>query len=490
MVAESPATRRTAARKRTAASDASPTPTTQPPPDPADLERLYASLRSLQRENHSLRLLIAIHDRLGTLVLQRAGVDVITSVLAGMVNRPVLLLDPLLEPIVLEAHTLPDADNGDAPSAMNLWNPNDAYVSRVLQTVAAEPRPLRLPPLPAWGVKYGCVLAPVVVGDTTLGYLAVLEPEAPDAEAATAAEVDLLAVQHAANVYALALMRERMAAEVTAQLRNELLEGLLFGYMTDEQAVRERARRLGYDETLTYRTLVLAPDEVPASGQPPDHLEAVRSSDWQRRLLENVAKWVRDRAPTAIVSVRRDEIVVLMAEETGTAPAELGRAATLYAASRDPRRPITVGIGGPCRSPQEIAQGYAQARRAIEVARRFGRRGQVVTFEDLGLYRLLFQVADQTELRAFVEQVLGPLMDYDRRHKTDFLRTIATYLKHNNSLQATARDLMVHVNTATYRIHRIEAITGLDLTKAEDCLQARVALMILEGTDGNQIAPV
>jgi DNA-binding PucR family transcriptional regulator len=161
-------------------------------------------------------------------------------------------------------------------------------------------------------------------------------------------------------------------------------------------------------------------------------------------------------------------------------PSELGRIVSLYVASMYPEWPLTVGVGGVCRAPREIATSYAQARRAAEVALRFGRKGEVVTFEDLGLYRLLFQISDRNELRAFVEQVLGPLIEYDRRHKTDFLQTIRTYLSNNNSLQSTARELYVHVNTAAYRVQRIQAITGLDLAKTEDCLLARVALMVLE----------
>jgi hypothetical protein len=456
-------------------------PNVRPHPDLAEFERLRTSLSVLQQENSTLRLLIAIHDRLGALVLQRVGVDAITAVLADMVHRPVLLLDPHLQPVALESQT-PSMADAERAAVSVLWDPNEAYVSRVLQTLGVEPRPLRLPPLPAWGVGQGCVIAPVVVGETTLGYLAVLEPVSPAVEGA-AAEADLLAVQHAASIYALALMRERMAAEVTTQLRDELIEGLLLGHITDEQAVRERARRLGYDETLAYRTLVFVPDGVSALGLQGNGVEPAWPPVWRRRLLENLATWVRDRAPHAIVTARGDELVALVAEDADPAPADLGRAATLHVASREPDRPLTVGIGGACRNPLEIAQSYSQARRAVEVARRFGRRGEVVTFEDLGLYRLLFQVADQSELRAFVEQVLGPLMEYDRKHKTDFIRTVATYLTNNNSLQATARDLTVHVNTATYRIHRIQAITGLDLTRAEDCLQARVALMILEGEE-------
>jgi DNA-binding PucR family transcriptional regulator len=189
---------------------------------------------------------------------------------------------------------------------------------------------------------------------------------------------------------------------------------------------------------------------------------------------------VRDRAPDAIVTRKREELVVLVPESAGLSAADLGRSITLYVASMYPEWPLTIGIGGVCTAPREIARSYAQARRSAEVALRFGRKGEVVSFEELGFYRLLFQIEDRGELRAFVEQVLGPLLAYDQKHRTDFVRTIASYLSNNNSLQATAKELYVHVNTAAYRLQRIQAITGLDLSKTEDCLLARVALMILE----------
>jgi sugar diacid utilization regulator len=316
----------------------------------------------------------------------------------------------------------------------------------------------------------------VLVGDSTLGYLAILEPD--DASEAPA-EAELLAAQHAASVYALALMRERLAAEVTTELRDELLEGLLVGQVTDEQATRERARRLGYDETATYRVLVMVPDEAGNRGGQAFASEGW-AAGWRRRLLDSVSQMVRDRAPRSIVSRRRDELVVLVPDEPQHSASDLGRTVTLYVTSMYPEWPLTVGVGGICRSPREISVSYAQARRASEVALRFGRKGEVVRFEDLGLYRLLFQISDRNELRAFVEQVLGALIEYDRKHRTDFVQTVRTYLSNNNSLQSTARELYVHVNTAAYRIQRIQAITGLDLSKTEDCLLARVALMVLE----------
>src|SRR5439155_5051751 len=124
----------------------------------SDADRLVVSLRVLQRENATQRLLVTIHDRLGALVLQGADVAAITAVLAELVDRTVVLLDPMLRPIALEPEPAVGTDADAVPGAL-VWDPNVAYVSRVLDTMAGERRPLRLPPLPLWGVSRGCVIA-------------------------------------------------------------------------------------------------------------------------------------------------------------------------------------------------------------------------------------------------------------------------------------------------------------------------------------------
>jgi DNA-binding PucR family transcriptional regulator len=321
-----------------------------------------------------------------------------------------------------------------------------------------------------FGVDASCVLAPVAVGDAILGYLVILaeaDEVAPD-------DLDLQIVQHAATVYALSMMRERMAAEVARQLKDELFEGLLGGRMQDEQVARERALRLGYDPRLTYRTLVLA-----AQGATPGDEERPETVAQRARLLENLAELCTRQSKEALTTIREDELVVLVPESTDAR--ELGRSALQQAAVLVPAWLVTVGVGGVCDSASAIARSYAQARRALETARRFGNQGDVVAFEDLGVYRLLFHVTDPGELGGFVDQILGPLIEYDQRHSADFVRTLGTFLAQNGNLQATARELSLHVNSVTYRLQRIQAISGLDLEQSEDRLQAQVALKILNG---------
>jgi purine catabolism regulator len=307
----------------------------------------------------------------------------------------------------------------------------------------------------------------VAVGDAIFGYLAILSED--DDAAGRGDDLDLQIVQHAANVYALSMMRERMAAEVARQLKDELFEGLLLGRTQDEQVARERAIRLGYSPELVYRALVVVP--TAEGGDRPE------TSAQRRRLLEGLEQLLGRLSPQAFATVRDEELVVLLPE--GANARELGRACVHQAGSLVPDWRVTVGIGGPSPNASAIARSYAQARRALETAQRFENQGDVVVFEDLGLYRLLFHVSDTSELRGFTDQVLGALIEYDQRHNADLVRTLAAFLANNGNLQATARELNLHVNSVGYRMQRIRAIAGLDLEAAEDRLLAQVALKIL-----------
>ena len=60
------------------------------------------------------------------------------------------------------------------------------------------------------------------------------------------------------------------------------------------------------------------------------------------------------------------------------------------------------------------------------------------------------------------------------------MKTLSVYLRENGSLQRAARLLHVHPNTVTYRLNRIEEITGLDLGQYRDRLMAQVALEIVD----------
>jgi DNA-binding PucR family transcriptional regulator len=84
-------------------------------------------------------------------------------------------------------------------------------------------------------------------------------------------------------------------------------------------------------------------------------------------------------------------------------------------------------------------------------------------------------------LRSFTERLLGPLADYDARHNAELLPTLRSFLACDGSWSACASRMYVHVNTVRYRIGRIEALTGRDLSALADRVDFFLALRDIHG---------
>lgn len=80
--------------------------------------------------------------------------------------------------------------------------------------------------------------------------------------------------------------------------------------------------------------------------------------------------------------------------------------------------------------------------------------------------------------RSFRDRLLGPLADYDARHHAELLPTLRSFLACDGSWTACAGRMYVHVNTVRYRIGRIEALTGRDLSALPDRVDFFLALDI------------
>jgi sugar diacid utilization regulator len=428
-----------------------------------------ARLEGVSRENRVLRELVAIYHHLTGLALQSADLDSVIRLLARRTAAMVAVVSPTLD--VLAAAAADPAAPAAARAGDHIAN---RRLGRVLGTVTQTRRALRLP---AEDGRPSLVVAPILVGDEVVAYL--LAEEA--ASAAAGEDLSLLVTEHAATICGVILGRERIVGAAAGRVRDDLVEGLLLGRASSPEELQRWAQHLGYDAARAHRVLCLVVEQV--AGPDAEEAAARRS-----RIFRSVEHFVGGRAPAAIVAARERELVILAREPAGAgAPpgaGPLGAAALSHVRRTFPAAVLTAGLSGTCQEPVEIARAYAQARRTIETARRLGRRGQVVAFEDLGIHRLLLEVPDLGELRAFAEEVLGPLAAHERKHRSGYLRTLAIYFRENGSLQRAARELQVHPNTVTYRLNRVEALTGLELGRYQDRLMAQVALEIMEALDG------
>jgi hypothetical protein len=141
----------------------------------------------------------------------------------------------------------------------------------------------------------------------------------------------------------------------------------------------------------------------------------------------------------------------------------------------DPRTPLAVGTSAVLAGPDDLPSGLAQARHAAGVARSTG--SPATSAAELSGFGALVSGLDPALRAAFRQRVLGGLLGLDRGAGPVLLATVAALLGCDGSWTKTARTLHVHVNTVHYRIERAEQLLGRDLSRLDDRLDLRAALL-------------
>jgi len=347
---------------------------------------------------------------------------------------------------------------------------------------AAERLPARLqlpPPVLSLGAREVRVsagrparpfdLVPVRAGADLLGVLAVAVGEAPVDE-----DGRRRALEHGSTVLAVELSKERAAAEVERRLRGDLVEEVLAGGLDAEEAERlaRQAERLGHRLPHNAWVLVLEPDDPRSEAEMATRVR-------QDRLDAALSDLVRRRVPGALTVVRSASAVIIVPTEAiPDLQAAERLSATLVTATTPVLRPATasVGIGNLAKSVVELARSHVEARQALRLSRRAGVRARVTSYRSLGAFRLLLEVQSPEALRAFVGEVLGPLLKYAESRETPLLETLEALVASRWVRRAAARTLGIHINSMTYRIERIETLTGLSLDDPETRVAVAIAL--------------
>jgi sugar diacid utilization regulator/putative methionine-R-sulfoxide reductase with GAF domain len=312
-------------------------------------------------------------------------------------------------------------------------------------------------------------LVPVRAGSDVLGVLAVgVGDETVDEDGRRRA------LEHGSTVLAVELSKERAAAEVERRLRGDLVEEVLAGGLDGEEAERlaRQAERLGHRLPHRAWAIVLEPDDSRSEAE-------MATRGRQDRLDVVLGDVVRRQVPGALTVVRSASAVVLVPEETAPDLARAERMAELLLAAATPvLRPATVsaGIGNLAKSVAELARSHVEGRQALRLSRRAGTRSQVTSYRSLGAFRLLLEVQSPEALRGFVGELLGPLLKYAESRETPLLETLEALAAARWVRRAAARALGIHINSMTYRIERIQTLTGLSLDDPETRVAVAIAL--------------
>jgi PucR family transcriptional regulator, purine catabolism regulatory protein len=394
---------------------------------------------SLVNEQYAvLQRSIAIHRRLERLLLEERGLDELARAIATAIGGAVVVLDPRGEVMASRAF-----QRELAPGALEAIQEELAQRSRM----RGKGVPF-VPDHPDLGAR--ALVLPVLTGGRG-GPQAWL---AAALDGGGLGDAERLTLEQSVTVVALELMRQRAMRDTERRLAGDVLAEALAGEL-DETELTARLRPFGVGAESA--VLVFAVPDPRAA-----------EADLDRAIAA---------AGHGALVASCHGLLCAVVDGADLDPVELAGQAREALAERhgDPRAAASRVV-----ESTALRRSFHEARCALEAAALApgdgNGHGHVASYRDLGSFQLLLSLQDDDALRLFCDSVLGPLENGGGEYGDELLRSLEVFIDQNGQWERAARELFCHRHTLRYRIRRIEALTGRDLTRARDRIEFWLAL--------------
>ncbi len=385
------------------------------------------------------------------------------------VQRPVAIDDRHMRLLAYTEHPPEDVDEVRMLSIMKRTFPADVRAWLQRHDIASATEPVVVEGNADLGFDTR-VCAPIRCHDHLLGYLWLTDRDrsmTPEDFARAGAFADEAGV---------VLYRELLLRDLDRSRERELLRDLV---SSDEPLRRHAVAQLAELDLFTAggRVVVFVVPILPADDD--------RSPESVRLAIDAaLARARRYLAPKHGLHLVRPDHAILVVSLGDTTLRTHGVAAFALrlrdelesAFSGDARRRYVVAAGGSARGLEDTATSYAQARRAATAATTVSSFGDVVCWDDLGIYKMLAELPIDTlgpdalhpGLRALIEDPRTQLL----------VETLECYLDHAGDVQATASALYLHRTSLYHRLRRVERLAEVDLANGDDRLALHLSLKL------------
>lgn len=193
-----------------------------------------------------------------------------------------------------------------------------------------------------------------------------------------------------------------------------------------------------------------------------------------------------DKAKDFVININETDIALVKEVKNNIDSKDLEKLARSIADSlgQEYYTHVLVGIGTTVVGIKDLALSFKEAQVSLEVGKVFDTEKTIVSYDNLGVARLIYQLPT-TLCEMFLKEVFkrGSIDSLD----SETLFTIQKFFENNLNVSETSRKLFVHRNTLVYRLEKIKKLTGLDLREFDDAIVFKVALMVKKYLDANPI---
>ncbi len=274
--------------------------------------------------------------------------------------------------------------------------------------------------------------------------------------------------------------RQMQNADLEKKHRDQLVRDLLYNRVRSGEEVFSRARAFGWK----FEGQIVAMIVSPAENSDRESFSPSEKADSPELDLSLVKSRVRMFFPYVAYSHVGNKMVFLLStaesDDRFKSPDSFYETALLIAheLNIDSTSGVCISAGDFKSDILKVHESYSEAKRALKVLNMYSFDKNVVLWTRLGSYKLLSTLDSDGEAEEFCEKQLSPLIDYDRKNKSDLLSTLYFLEKNNWNLSSTSSVINVHYNTMKYRFKNIADILSLDLDDSENRFNIALALRL------------
>ena len=203
-------------------------------------------------------------------------------------------------------------------------------------------------------------------------------------------------------------------------------------------------------------------------------------------VYDAVSNLFPDKTKDFIINISETDIAIVKEIRANTESKDLEKLARSVSDSLSTElyTHVFVGIGTAVEGIKDLARSFKEAQIALEVGKVFDTEKTIISYDNLGIARLIYQLPT-TLCEMFLKEIFkkGSIESLDQ----ETLFTIQRFFENNLNVSETSRKLFVHRNTLVYRLEKIKKLTGLDLREFDDAIVFKVALMVKKYLDAKPV---
>lgn len=140
---------------------------------------------------------------------------------------------------------------------------------------------------------------------------------------------------------------------------------------------------------------------------------------------------------------------------------------------------VSIGIGSSYENLNMMKSSLKEAELSIKYLKCNGYDSKIKKYDEIGVYKLLFNIEDKAVLENFYYGTLGPILENDKKIKeVNNIKILETYFNEDCNVTSTAEKLFLHRNTLKYIIKKVEELLECDLRNFNDCNKLKMVIEI------------